>query len=186
MDRSAFERQVAEDVARWLDDVVIGENLCPFAARPRAEGRIRIHVSTAATAEAVLEDMQKELEHLSDTPVQALETTVMALPDVLADFDDYNQFLDLVDLWLQQFGWEGEFQVASFHPDYQFADTEADDAGNLTNRSPWPLLHLIREESLEAALAHFPDPESIPARNVQRMESLTAAERQKLFPYLFG
>jgi hypothetical protein len=105
---------------------------------------------------------------------------------MLADFEDYNQFLDLVDLWLQQFGWEGEIQVASFHPDYQFADTEPDDAGNLTNRSPWPLLHMIREESLEHALAHFPDPEGIPERNVLRMEQLSEAERKRLFPYLFG
>lgn len=130
--------------------------------------------------------MQAELERLSDTPVSELETTVIAIPDMLEDFDDYNQFFDLVDLWLQQFGWEGEFQVASFHPHYQFADTDPDDAGNLTNRSPWPLLHLIREDSLEQALAHYPDPDGIPARNIARMESLNADERRRLFPYLFG
>jgi len=134
----------------------------------------------------LLEDMQAELERLSDTPVSELETTVIAIPDMLEDFDDYNQFFDLVDLWLQQFGWEGEFQVASFHPHYQFADTDPDDAGNLTNRSPWPLLHLIREDSLEQALAHYPDPDGIPARNIARMESLNADERRRLFPYLFG
>ncbi|AWI75323.1 MAG: DUF1415 domain-containing protein [Betaproteobacteria bacterium HGW-Betaproteobacteria-13] len=181
-----MDQQIISDVRQWLDDVVIGLNLCPFAAKPRAEDRVRICVSHATTDEALLDDMQAELERLSDTPASELETTVLAIPDMLSDFEDYNQFLDLVDLWLQQFGWEGELQVASFHPDYQFADTEADDAGNLTNRSPWPLLHMIREESLEHALAHFPDPEGIPERNVLRMEQLSEDERKRLFPYLFG
>ncbi|PLX70485.1 MAG: DUF1415 domain-containing protein [Azoarcus sp.] len=181
-----MDQQIISDVRQWLDDVVIGLNLCPFAAKPRAEDRVRICVSHATTDEALLDDMQAELERLSDTPASELETTVLAIPDMLSDFEDYNQFLDLVDLWLQQFGWEGELQVASFHPDYQFADTEADDAGNLTNRSPWPLLHMIREESLEQALAHFPDPEGIPERNVLRMEQLSEDERKRLFPYLFG
>lgn len=181
-----MDQQIISDVRQWLDDVVIGLNLCPFAAKPRAEDRVRICVSHATTDEALLDDMQAELERLSDTPASELETTVLAIPDMLSDFEDYNQFLDLVDLWLQQFGWEGELQVASFHPDYQFADTEADDAGNLTNRSPWPLLHMIREESLEQALAHFPDPEGIPEPNVLCMEQLSEDERKRLFPYLFG
>ncbi len=181
-----MDEQIISDVRQWLDDVVIGLNLCPFAAKPRAEDRVRICVSHATTDEALLDDMQAELERISDTPANELETTVLAIPDMLADFEDYNQFLDLVDLWLQQFGWEGEIQVASFHPDYQFADTEPDDAGNLTNRSPWPLLHMIREESLEHALDHFPDPEGIPERNVLRMAQLSEAERKRLFPYLFG
>lgn len=181
-----MDDQIIADVQQWLDDVVIGLNLCPFAARPRAEGRVRICVSHARTDEALLDDMQAELERLSDTPAAELETIVLAIPDMLAGFDEYNQFLDLVDLWLQQFGWEGELQVASFHPDYQFEGTAPEDAGNLTNRSPWPLLHLIREDSLEQALAHFPDPEAIPERNVLRMEALTEDERKRLFPYLFG
>ena len=181
-----MDEQIIADVQQWLDEVVIGLNLCPFAAKPRAEGRVRVCISHATTDEALLDDMQAELERISDTPSSELETTVLAIPDMLADFEDYNQFLDLVDLWLQQFGWEGDLQVASFHPDYQFADTEPDDAGNLTNRSPWPLLHIIREESLEHALAHFPDPEGIPERNVKRMETLSADERKSLFPYLFG
>lgn len=181
-----MDDQIIADVQQWLDDVVIGLNLCPFAAKPRAEGRIRICVSHASTDEALLDDMQTELERLSDTPNGELETIILAIPDMLADFGDYNQFLDLVDLWLQQFGWESELQVASFHPDYQFEGTEPDDAGNLTNRSPWPLLHLIREDSLEQVLAHYPDPETIPERNVLRMAGLSDDERKRLFPYLFG
>nr|MBP8217866.1 DUF1415 family protein [Thauera sp.] len=85
-----------------------------------------------------------------------------------------------------QFGWEGDLQVASFHPQYQFADTEADDPGNLTNRSPWPLLHIIREESLEKAIEHYPDVDAIPERNIARMKALGPEERKRLFPYLFG
>lgn len=181
-----MEQQVSEDVRQWLENVVIGLNLCPFAAKPFSERRVRIHVSAANTEEALLDDLQAELERLSDTPVAELETTVMAIPHMLENFDDYNQFLDLVDLWLEQFGWDGELQVASFHPDYQFADTEPDDAGNLTNRAPWPLLHLIREDSLEAVLAHFPDVDEIPERNIARMKALSDEDKKRLFPYLFG
>ena len=181
-----MDEQIIADVEQWLDEVVIGLDLCPFAARPRREKRVRIAVSHATTAEALLDDLQAELEHLSDTPVAELETTLLAIPDMLEDFADYNDFLDAVDLWVEQFGWEGELQVASFHPQYQFADTEADDPGNLTNRSPWPLLHIIREESLEKAIEHYPDVDRIPERNIARMQALTAEERAKLFPHLFG
>lgn len=181
-----MDEQIIDDVRQWLDEVVIGQQLCPFAAKPRDENRVRIALSHATDEEALLKDLQAELERLSDTPAAELETTLLAIPDLLEDFEDYNDFLDLVDMWLEQFGWEGEMQVASFHPHYQFADTEADDAGNLTNRSPWPLLHIIREESLEQALEHFPDAEAIPERNIKRMRALSAEERQRLFPYLFG
>ena len=181
-----MDEQIIADVEQWLDEVVIGLDLCPFAARPRREKRVRIAVSHATTAEALLDDLQAELERLSDTPVAELETTLLAIPDMLEDFADYNDFLDAVDLWVEQFGWEGELQVASFHPQYQFADTEADDPGNLTNRSPWPLLHIIREESLEKAIEHYPDVDRIPERNIARMQALTAKERTRLFPHLFG
>ncbi|TAH42889.1 MAG: DUF1415 domain-containing protein [Betaproteobacteria bacterium] len=181
-----MDEQIIDDVRTWLDEVVIGLNLCPFAARPRDEKRVRIAVSHAKTEEALLDDLQRELELLADTPVAELETTLLVIADMLEDFGDYNDFLDAVDIWLEQFGWEGELQVASFHPHYQFADTDPDDAGNLTNRSPWPLLHIIREESLEKAIEHFPDVDGIPGRNIERMEALSAEERRRLFPYLFG
>ena len=181
-----MDEQIIADVEQWLDEVVIGLDLCPFAARPRREKRVRIAVSHATTADALLEDLQAELERLSDTPVAELETTLLAIPDMLEDFADYNDFLDAVDLWVEQFGWEGELQVASFHPQYQFADTAADDPGNLTNRSPWPLLHVIREESLEKAIEHYPEVDRIPERNIARMNALSGEERAKLFPHLFG
>lgn len=181
-----MDQQIIDDINQWLDEVVIGLNLCPFAAKPQREKRVRIAISHATDEETLLNDLQAELERLSDTPVEELETTLLAIPDMLENFEDYNDFLDAVDLWVEQFGWEGELQVASFHPQYQFADTEADEPGNLTNRSPWPLLHIIREESLEQAIEHYPDVEGIPERNIKRMEALTADEKRKLFPYLFG
>ena len=181
-----MDEQIIADVEQWLDEVVIGLDLCPFAARPRREKRVRIAVSHATDDEALLNDLQAELERLSDTPAAELETTLLAIPNMLEDFADYNDFLDAVDLWVEQFGWEGELQVASFHPQYQFADTEPDDTSNLTNRSPWPLLHIIREESLEKVIEHHPDVDGIPARNIARMEALSNEEKQRLFPYLFG
>ena len=181
-----MDQQIIDDINQWLDDVVIGLNLCPFAAKPRREKRVRIAISHATDEESLLNDLQAELERLSDTPIEELETTLLAIPDMLENFEDYNDFLDAVDLWVEQFGWEGELQVASFHPQYQFADTESDEPGNLTNRSPWPLLHIIREESLEQAVAHYPDVDAIPEHNIKRMESLTTEEKRKLFPYLFG
>ncbi|HHW64843.1 MAG TPA: DUF1415 domain-containing protein [Rhodocyclaceae bacterium] len=181
-----MDEQIIADVEQWLDEVVIGLDLCPFAARPRREKRVRIAVSHASDEEALLNDLQAELERLSETPAAELETTLLAIPDMLEDFADYNDFLDAVDLWVEQFGWEGELQVASFHPHYQFADTDADDPGNLTNRSPWPLLHIIREESLEKAIEHYPDVDAIPERNIARMKALGPDERKRLFPYLFG
>jgi hypothetical protein len=181
-----MDQQIIDDINQWLDEVVIGLNLCPFAAKPRREKRVRIAISHATDEEALLNDLQAELERLSDTPVEELETTLLAIPDMLENFEDYNDFLDAVDLWVEQFGWEGELQVASFHPQYQFADTEADEPGNLTNRSPWPMLHIIREESLEQAVDHYPDVEGIPERNIKRMEALSKDEKRKLFPYLFG
>jgi len=181
-----MDQQIIDDVNQCLDEVVIGLNLCPFAARPRRENRVRIAISHATDEEGLLNDLQAELERLSNTPTEALETTLLAIPDMLEDFEQYNNFLDAVDLWVEQFGWEGELQVASFHPRYQFADTDPDDPGNLTNRSPWPLLHIIREESLEQAIEHYPDVDGIPEHNIKRMNALSADEKKKLFPYLFG
>ena len=181
-----MDQQIIDDVNQWLDEVVIGLNLCPFAAKPQREKRVRIAISHATDEEALLNDLQAELERLSDTPAAELETTLLAIPDMLEDFAQYNDFLDAVDLWVEQFGWEGELQVASFHPNYQFADTELDEPGNLTNRSPWPLLHIIREDSLEQALEHYPEADKIPARNILRMEALSTEDKVRLFPYLFG
>jgi hypothetical protein len=174
------------DVRHWLEQVVIGLNLCPFASWPNKHNQIRITVCRDKTEEAILETLQAELCLAEDTPISELETTLLVIPELLQDFDDYNQFLNLVDIFLRQYRWEGHFQVASFHPDYCFAGTQQDDPENLTNRSPYPILHIIREDSLEKALAQHPDPDSIPENNIEQMNVLTEDEKKKLFPYLFG
>ncbi|MCB1957491.1 MAG: DUF1415 domain-containing protein [Rhodocyclaceae bacterium] len=171
-------------VARWLDEVVIGLNLCPFAAGPRRKDQIRIAVCHPSDENDLTETLVEELDHLAATDPKVLETTLLAVEGLLSDFDDYRRFVDFAEVLVLQYGWEGVFQVASFHPDYQFADTEPDDPGNLTNRSPCPILHLIREESLARVLARYPDPDAIPATNIRRVSELTPEERARLFPYL--
>ncbi|RPI90312.1 MAG: DUF1415 domain-containing protein [Planctomycetaceae bacterium] len=182
--KSVSPAEIAGQVDQWLEQVVIGLNLCPFAGVPYRDGRIRITVSHAASEPELLHDLEQELTRLAGSPPAEIETTLLVVADLLADFDDYNQFLDEVDALLERTGWEGTFQVASFHPQYQFAGTQPEDPGNLTNRAPWPILHLLREDSVEQALADYPEIEAIPERNIARMESLSVEERQKLFPWL--
>lgn len=176
---------ISAEVQRWLNQVVIGLNLCPFAAEPQRNRQIRIYVSSATESGDLLAELQGELRHLAQTSAQTLETTLVVVPGMFQDFERYNDFLELADLLLEQFGWEGEFQVASFHPQYCFANAEADDPGNLTNQSPYPILHLLREATIEEALAHYPHPELIPERNVEQMRQLSPSQRRQLFPYLF-
>ncbi|KHD24614.1 hypothetical protein NM09_10570 [Vibrio caribbeanicus] len=178
--------EIAQQVEQWLNDVVIGLNLCPFAAKPQRNEQIKIFVSEAITEETLLEDILAQLLELDATPAEELETTLVVAPNMLADFYDYNLFIDWVEALIKQQDWEGIFQLATFHPDYCFGGTEPEDAENLTNRSPYPVFHLIREESMEKVLKHYPNPEAIPDTNIARVESLTPEERKKLFPYLFS
>lgn len=178
--------EIAQQVEQWLNDVVIGLNLCPFAAKPQRNKQIKIFVSEAITEETLLEDILTQLLELEATPAEELETTLVVAPNMLADFYDYNLFIDWVEALIKQQDWEGIFQLATFHPNYCFGGTEPEDAENLTNRSPYPVFHLIREESMEKVLKHYPNPEAIPDTNIARVESLTPEERKKLFPYLFS
>mgnify|MGYP005734529811 FL=1 len=177
---------IKEQVNQWLNDVVIGLNLCPFAAKPQRNKQIKIVVSAASQEEALLEDILLQLIELSNTDPEKLETTLIVVPNMLQDFWDYNFFIDWVEGLIKQQDWEGIFQVATFHPDYCFGGAEPEDDENLTNRSPYPVFHLIREESMEKVLKHYPDPESIPDTNIARVSALSEEERKKLFPYLFG
>jgi hypothetical protein len=172
-------------VRQWLDEVVIGLNLCPFAARPVRAGKVRVVVSEAHDELELLTDLQTELQRLDETSPDQLETTLIAIPQMLADFFDYNDFLEHVDTLLDKFEWSGQYQVASFHPHYQFADTQPEDPGNFTNRAPYPLLHLLREDSVEAALDSHPDPDGIPEENIRRMEAMSPEQRRQLFAYLY-
>ncbi|MGR5158237.1 DUF1415 domain-containing protein [Vibrio owensii] len=176
---------ITEQVDQWLNDVVIGLNLCPFAAKPQRNKQIKIFVSEASQEEALLEDILLQLIELSSTEPEKLETTLVVVPNMLQDFWDYNFFIDWVEGLIKQQDWEGIFQVATFHPDYCFGGAEPEDDENLTNRSPYPVFHLIREESMEKVLKHYPDPESIPDTNIARVSALSEEERKKLFPYLF-
>ncbi|HHP0479969.1 TPA: DUF1415 domain-containing protein [Vibrio campbellii] len=176
---------ITEQVNKWLNDVVIGLNLCPFAAKPQRNKQIKIFVSEASQEEALLEDILLQLIELSNTEPEKLETTLVVVPNMLQDFWDYNFFIDWVEGLIKQQDWEGIFQVATFHPDYCFGGAEPEDDENLTNRSPYPVFHLIREESMEKVLKHYPDPESIPDTNIARVSALSEEERKKLFPYLF-
>ena len=173
--------EIETAVRQWLDRVVIGLNLCPFAARPVRGGQVRIFISAATTELDLLTDLQLELARLDETPPAQLETTLIVVPGMLQDFLDYNDFLDQADELLQSFEWEGTYQVASFHPQYQFAGTEPGDAENLSNRSPYPLLHLLREDSVEAAVEAHPDVDGIPEANIRRLRELTPEQRRALF-----
>ncbi|UYI48362.1 DUF1415 domain-containing protein [Vibrio natriegens] len=176
---------ITQQVDQWLNDVVIGLNLCPFAAKPQRNKQIKIFVSEASQEEALLEDILLQLIELSNTEPEKLETTLVVVPNMLDDFWDYNLFIDWVEGLIKQQDWEGIFQVATFHPDYCFGGAEPEDDENLTNRSPYPIFHLIREESMEKVLKHYPDPESIPDTNIARVSALSEEERKTLFPYLF-
>ena len=180
MTDSSTNIAIIEQVQCWLERLVIGEGLCPFAREPFDAGRIRFVISRAEDEESLLTDVLQELMYLRQTPWQEAETSLLILPQMLADFYDYNDFLDLLDALLEQEQMEGEFQIATMHPNYQFADTDYSDAQNYTNRSPYPILHLIREESLTRALAMFPHPERIPERNIQHMEKLGVPALERL------
>src|SRR5690606_5870441 len=155
---------------RWLQRAVIGLNLCPFAKAVQVKDQIRYVLSEATTPDGLLEELAAELAWLNDTDPAVVDTTLLIHPRVLTDFYDYNDFLDQADAAVDALGLEGEIQVASFHPDYQFAGTAFDDAGNCTNRSPYPMLHLLREASVERAVAAFPDPDAIVDRNIETLE----------------
>jgi hypothetical protein len=178
--------EIAQQVNQWLNDVVIGLNLCPFAAKPQRNKQIKIFVSEATQEESLLEDILSQFLELESSTPEELETTLVVVPNMLEDFFDYNLFIDWVEALIKQQDWEGIFQLATFHPDYCFGGTDPEDDENLTNRSPYPVFHLIREESMEKVLKHYPNPEAIPDTNIARVESLTAKERRKLFPYLFS
>jgi hypothetical protein len=156
----------------WIERAVIGLNLCPFAKAVYVKERIRYAVSAAETPEALLADLERELSHLAARPAEETDTTLLIHPRVLTDFLDYNDFLDVAEEAVERLGLAGVLQVASFHPRYQFADTRPDDITNFTNRSPWPTLHLLREASIDDAVAAFPEADEIYLRNMQTLRRL--------------
>lgn len=164
------QQAVIQATRNWVETVVVDLNLCPFARRELVNNRVRFAVTEAQTADALLSELQREMMKLVDDV--SIETTLLIHPGVLQDFHDYNEFLAMADGLVDILELEGVIQIASFHPHYQFAGTTADAAENYTNRSPWPMLHLLREASLEQAIAAYPDTDAIPQRNIERVEAL--------------
>ena len=156
----------------WVRRAVIGLNLCPFARAVDVKDQIRYVFSEATDAETLLATLVVELQRLADTEPELVDTTMVIHPRVFADFEDFNDFLELADAAVEDLNLDGILQVASFHPRFQFADTEPDDITNATNRAPYPTLHLLREESVDRAVAAFPEAEAIFERNMETLEKL--------------
>lgn len=156
----------------WLEKAVIGLNLCPFAKAVYVKQQVRFVLSDASTPEALLEELVEELVLLRDTPAEQIDTTLIIHPEVLTDFLEYNDFLENADAAVETLDLQGILQVASFHPQYQFAGAAPDDVSNYTNRAPYPILHLLREDSVERAVAAFPDPDVIIERNIETLDKL--------------
>lgn len=156
----------------WLTEVVIGLNLCPFAKAVHVKGQIRYAVSDAVDREGVLTDLETEIQALIAADPEAVDTTLLVLPYALGDFLDYNDCLFFADRLIKQLRLEGMIQIASFHPHYQFEGSEPDDIENYTNRAPYPILHLLREDSIERAVKAFPDAEDIYERNQETLRRI--------------
>ena len=163
---------VTDHTRQWLEKAVIGLNLCPFAKAPHVKNLVRISVSQARHLDGFLEDLDRELQLLGDTPADELETTLLVHPTLFPDFDTFNQMLDIADAAVVDNGLEGIVQIAPFHPNFQFEGTDSDDIGNYTNRSPYPTLHLIREDSIAKAAQAFPDASAIFERNIALLEKM--------------
>ena len=169
---NADDDQIIAATQNWLEKAVIGLNLCPFAKAVHVKKQVRYVVSSATGPEQLLEELMNELQLLSDTPAEKIDTTLLIHPFVLTDFLDYNEFLDVADAAVEDMQLDGELQVASFHPDYQFAETDINDISNFTNRSPYPILHLLCEESIERAVESFPEASEIFDKNIETMAKL--------------
>ncbi|MGH1441047.1 MAG: DUF1415 domain-containing protein [Cellvibrionaceae bacterium] len=176
--------KVRDACERWLKDIVVGLQLCPFAKAPLQKKQIRFAISDAATEEQLIDELIKECRYLDEH--QETETTLLICSELLPDFFEFCQFIQWAESSLKKHDWQGIYQLAHFHPHYCFTGCDPDDAQNLTNRSPYPILHLLRETSLEKALERFEAPESIPEKNIQTMNAMSEAEKHRYFDYLFN
>lgn len=169
---------IIESTRRWIANVVIGLNLCPFAQRVFVGEKIRYVVSLAMEEGALLEELKHELEYLAATSSEIVETTLLIHPHVLEDFLDFNDFLEPAEALIESLDLEGVVQLASFHPHYQFAESGPDDVENFTNRSPFPMLHLLREESIPD------DPEGLSQIPIQNVAALRALGKDRILELL--
>ncbi len=166
------DNRIVEETQLWIKNMVIGHNFCPFAAKPFKENKIRYFVSLAEDDVSLVDDVVSELLFLREADPNSVETSVLIVPDCFDTFDDYNQFIDLLDVILEKLEMEGEIQIATFHPDYCFSDLSHDDVRNYTNRSLYPMFHFIREDSVASARATHSDIDGIPDANMEKLESL--------------
>lgn len=171
---------IVSRTSKWVDRVVVGLGLCPFAKAVQAKAQVRYVLSEATTTEALLSDLKRELLALAAVDPSQVDTTLLIHPRVLADFLDYNDFLGEAEDLLCDLQLEGVLQLASFHPDYCFAGSAADDPANHTNRSPYPLLHLLREASITRALETLADPSTIYERNIETLRAMDPARLAQL------
>ncbi len=167
-------KKIIAETHAWVNRAVIGLNLCPFAKAAQVKNQIRYVVSEATDTSALLAGLIEELHLLADADPEQVETTLLIHPQVLADFLDFNDFLDVVDAALEELEYDGVIQVATFHPQYQFAETEINDVTNATNQSPYPTLHLLREDSIDKAVEVFPEADKIFAANMRTLKKLGA------------
>ena len=166
------DEQVLADMRRWIGEAVIGLNLCPFAKSVYVKNQVRIVVSHARHLDAFLDDLDRELEFLRDIPAEQVDTTLLVHPTLFPDFFVFNDFLNVVDEVVEEHELEGVIQVAHFHPEFVFEGVDADDVTNLTNRAPYPTLHLLREDSVERAVASGDSAEEIVERNLRTLREL--------------
>lgn len=166
------QQAVIEVTRRWISSVVIGLNFCPFARRVFQGGLIRYVVSEATDEEKLLEELGSELQNLAGAPIEETETTLLIHPGVFGSFLDFNDFLAIGDRLIETLKLRGIIQIASFHPDYQFEATQPDDVENFTNRSPYPMLHLLREESISKVMGEGDELLEIPRRNIELLKRL--------------
>lgn len=169
---------VIEQTKKWITSVVIGCNFCPFAAREVKRNSIHYQVETSTELNRCLLAFLQECIRLDNH--EAIETTLLIFPNAFKTFGVYLDLLSLAEKAIKKKGYEGIYQVASFHPLYRFADSPDSDAANYTNRSPYPMLHLLREEKIEQALKHYQEPEQIPKRNIQFAREKGLAYMKKL------
>lgn len=169
---------IIRQTQNWIHSLIIKFNICPFAKREMTKGTVRFQVSFTAKEEAALTEIMSEIEALDQQ--REVETTLMIFPRLFTDFFHYLDFVDLAEQLLVESGYEGIYQIASFHPDYCFADVDFNDVSNYTNRSPYPMLHLLREESVEKAIDYYGDTSTIPEKNIATMQQLGLEKIQKL------
>ncbi len=169
---------IIEQTQKWLSSVIIKHSICPFAKREHDNNRIHYEVIESNDLETQLEQLILQCEALDDDTSR--ETSLLIFPNALSDFEGYLDVVEISTELMTKQGYEGTYQLASFHPQYRFADSSIDDASNYTNRSPYPMLHILREESIEKVLANYPNPEDIPERNIKLTQELGLEEMKKL------